>query len=56
VRRLATALLVVAALGGCGVKAPPRAAGTSDQTPPSERFKPAVDPGRPPSPGEEPSR
>ena len=55
-RRLAAALLLLATLVGCGVKAPPRAAGTSDQVPPSDRFKPAVDPNRPPSPGEEPPR
>jgi hypothetical protein len=46
VRRAAFRGLVVAALalGGCGVKAPPRASGAPDQAPPNTVFKPAEDP------------
>ena len=49
-RRLATvplALLLAAALGGCGVKAPPRASGAPDHAPPNDLFRPAGDLVRP---------
>jgi hypothetical protein len=45
-RALAAALLG-AGLVACGVKAPPRAAGAPDQSPPSDLFRPAEDPNKP---------
>ena len=41
------ALLLLAGLAGCGVKAPPRAAGTPDQGPPADLFRPIDDPDKP---------
>ncbi len=41
--RAAGALLVV--LAGCGVKAPPRAAGAPDRSPPHPLFRPSGEPG-----------
>jgi hypothetical protein len=43
VRRAGLALLA-AALGACGVKAPPRPSGAPDKEPPHTLFKPAPDP------------
>ena len=45
--RALAGLLLLAALGGCGVKAPPRAAGAAEQAPPSDLFKQAPDPDQP---------
>ena len=39
--------LLAAALGGCGVKAPPRASGAPEQAPPNELFRPRGDLVRP---------
>jgi hypothetical protein len=48
--------LLPAWLGGCGVKAPPRAAGASAQSPPHDLFRPVADPDRTVVPAEEPPR
>jgi hypothetical protein len=62
VRRAAASGLVLAALalGGCGVKAPPRASGAPDQAPPNAVFRPAEDPNLPSpeleKPAQEPAR
>ncbi len=48
--------LLPAWLGGCGVKAPPRASGASAQSPPNDLFRPAEDPNRIVVPAEEPPR
>jgi hypothetical protein len=40
-------LLLLAGLVGCGVKAPPRAAGSPDQAPPADLFRPMDDPDKP---------
>jgi hypothetical protein len=45
-RGAAAIALLLAALGGCGVKAPPRAAGAPDSVPPSDLFRQAGDPDR----------
>jgi hypothetical protein len=42
---VAGALLAV--LAGCGVKAPPRASGVPDRSPPNQLFRPHDEPGRP---------
>jgi hypothetical protein len=34
------AVVLLAALSACGVKAPPRASGASEQAPPNDLFKP----------------
>jgi hypothetical protein len=54
-RRLAV-LLALVALGACGVKAPPRAAGAPEKSPPSDVFKPPADANLPAPPPEEPAR
>jgi len=41
------ALLLAAALGGCGVKAPPRASGAPERAPPNELFRSRADLARP---------
>jgi hypothetical protein len=56
VSRALAAALLLAALGGCGVKAPPRAAGTPDKDAPNDIFKPAEDPDKTAKPLEEPPR
>jgi hypothetical protein len=45
--RARVAALICAGLIACGVKAPPRAAGAPDQSPPSDLFRPAEDPNKP---------
>jgi hypothetical protein len=45
--RARVAALLCAGLLACGVKAPPRAAGAPDQSPPSDLFRPAEDPNKP---------
>jgi hypothetical protein len=45
--RAPAAALLCAGLVACGVKAPPRAAGAPDRSPPSDLFRPAEDPNRP---------
>ncbi len=42
--RAPTAALLLALLGACGVKAPPRASGAPDKEAPNELFRPAEDP------------
>jgi hypothetical protein len=56
VRRAVAAALLLAALGACGVKAPPRAAGAPDRSPPNDLFRPAVDADQPAQLAEEPPR
>jgi len=45
--RALAAVLLVAGLGACGVKAPPRAAGAQDHAPPHDLFRPVEDPNKP---------
>jgi hypothetical protein len=54
--RASTAAVVLALLGGCGVKGPPRAAGAPDRQAPSEIFRPPADPSAPPGAGQDPIR
>lgn len=54
--RALTAVLLLALAVACGVKAPPRAAGTPDKDAPNDLFRPAEDPDKPPTPSEEPTR
>jgi hypothetical protein len=54
--RAATAVLLLALAAACGVKAPPRASGTPDQTPPNDLFRPPQDPNRSAPLVEEPAR
>jgi hypothetical protein len=51
VTRAGWALLLAVAGAACGVKAPPRAAGSADAAPPNDLFRPTRDPGPvPPEP------
>jgi hypothetical protein len=52
--RALTAVLLVAGLAACGVKAPPRASGAPSHAPPNDLFRPAEDPNRPSAPTEDP--
>jgi hypothetical protein len=54
--RALAAILLAAALGACGVKAPPRASGVPAHAPPNELFKPAEDSGKAIAPAGEPAR
>jgi hypothetical protein len=54
--RALTAVLLVAGLAACGVKAPPRASGAPSHAPPNDLFRPAEDPNRPSAPAEDPDR
>jgi hypothetical protein len=54
--RALTAVLLVAGLAACGVKAPPRASGAPSHAPPNDLFRPAEDPTRPSVPAEDRER